>query len=160
MTIVRYWVPEETGTATATADIKVNGSINQGFTVDCDAGSVKSWSEGAQLIGPKTSVQKSGQVGPIGVGNKQTFDPGSARASDAMNVSVTLSDDGKSKTIKWDVDGSAVVENEISFKLEGAVGFSGWEIGANFNSSSSSRVLLKGSGKGVTTCTCKDGKWE
>jgi uncharacterized protein RhaS with RHS repeats len=155
MTFHQIWIPEENATASAMANISVDGYVNQGFTVNCETEKVTAWAEGPQLIGPKTTVSASGQVGPIGIGNKQSFDPDSARASDALNVKVTKSQDGKTKTITWDVDGSAVVDNEISFRLEAGLVTPGWEIGANFNSLSASRVLLTGSGKGSATCTCE-----
>jgi hypothetical protein len=155
MTFKQIWIPEENATATAMANISVDGYVNQGFTVDCKTEKVTAWAEGPQLIGPQTTVSASGQVGPIGIGNRQSFDPASARASDAMNVKVTKSADGRTKTITWDVDGSAVVDNEISFRLEAGLISPGWQIGANFNSLSASRVLLTGSGKGSAICTCE-----
>jgi len=161
ITITRYWVPEETKDILSKADIKVQGTINQGFTVNCNSGSVKKWDGTAQLIGPTTKVTSDLQVAGIGVGNTQSFDPASARTSDAMNVKVTLDSTGTTKTISWGVDGSAVIDNEVSFKINAELAAKGWSAGLNFLHSASSRIIAKGKGNGSVTCKCTSpGNWE
>ncbi len=162
MSYSRKWVSPVYGTATDTANINVTGKVNQGFKIDCNSGKVTAWVGTAQLIGPKTSLTNNGQVSGIGMGNVQSFDPNSARTSGPMNVKVTMGDGGKIKTITWDVDGSAVISNEITFKLNVELIAKGWIAGAQFDHGSTSRILATGKGKGSVTCECNQqtGEWE
>jgi RHS repeat-associated protein len=154
------WVERD---ATTAAGVKLQFEVVQGYTVNCTTNQITQWQGTANVTGVQPSIENEGAFGPIQGNIVNNVDTSSARASGPMNPQVTLSPDGKTKTIKFQVDATAVVEISVSFGLGGQVEIKkgGWTIGAGFKTIGKSRVDLKGTGYGTATCTCdpKTGKF-